>query len=271
MNLRLCYTVLLATLTLGITKAESSQQAKPFTVPYSINFQEFPEASTLVSTGGSRSLPAQKQGRIAVDPPEWGLQPIFLMNRARVIIGIDVLFSSKTSLLFTQTNTAKAALTSTGPVFFLPNEQKIKLYQKLDTLEVFKKYLQAQQKAGGYANVPPETLSKAQATLAKMMLMELGNPASKQSSIPKPVDFTLVNRALQSYAEEVYKVALSYQAENNVRTLPTIDCSKGYKAGKYSTKAPNILFHCQILLGPGQHLKVIVTSPQTGGRSEVGS
>lgn len=64
---------------------------------------------------------------------------------------------------------------------------------------------------------------------------------------------TATDRAAQAYAQNVYKVASAYLAENtNVNALPSTTCASGYTAGNYSQPAPTIsVSACTVTLTAG--------------------
>jgi len=49
---------------------------------------------------------------------------------------------------------------------------------------------------------------------------------------------TATDRAAQAYAQNVYKAALAYVAENHNNALVTGSCTSGYSAGSYSVPSP---------------------------------
>lgn len=260
MKIRFCFTLLAVTSAFGVAQAEN-KSGTSYKVPYTINMQEFPSASYLLTIIGK--FPVQKQGKIDLLVYGDGMYTVYLMNQKNESIGMDVLFHGKDSLSFTQLNTAKAAFSNTGLLGLLSSVQKINIYHNLDHLEAFQIYVQAQKKAGSYEKVSPEILGKAQQPIWQKLMDEMRKSASK------PLDVISLNRTLERYVQDVYKIATAYQSDNPNHSLPSLDCSRGYSAGQFSVIAPAFPCKCEVQAAPGGHLKIIASSTQTGKLFEV--
>ncbi|WP_279232125.1 type II secretion system protein [Thermus albus] len=76
---------------------------------------------------------------------------------------------------------------------------------------------------------------------------------------------TAVNRAAQAYAQNVYKAAFAYVAENPNHTVVTSDnCKEGYSAGSYSVPNPGtgVVTECKVEDAGDNTPKVTVKSAQ---------
>lgn len=74
---------------------------------------------------------------------------------------------------------------------------------------------------------------------------------------------TAVERAAQAYAQNVYKVAMAYVADNPNNTVVTGVCTNGYSAGSYSAPAPGtgVISGCNVTDSNNDNLpEVSVTS-----------
>lgn len=240
----------------------TSARAAPSTVSYKVNLSEFPGAAIFLILQGK--FPVAAQGTLPMNPTT-AVAPVFLLDRVGKVIGIDVIFPGKPTLNFTQANTARAALTSTGPAAFLPGDWKIKLYRSLDGRAAFKRYLSAQQLAGGYVKVKPDVLGSAQQELTQAMVLDMQHGIIKPQPSNTP-DFGMVDREVQRYNQEVAKAAYAYLAElRTPRTAPT-ECSNGYQAGPYSVPPSSLKVKCKVTqTGKKLHIETVFT--QTGQHS----
>ena len=73
---------------------------------------------------------------------------------------------------------------------------------------------------------------------------------------------TAVERAAQAYAQNVYKAAFAYVADNPNNTLVTGSCTNGYSAGSYSVPNPGtgVVQSCQVTNAGDGTPRVTVTS-----------
>jgi|GEM_PF-1808132 len=253
-------------LSAGLGQAASGGTIRQVDIKYQVALSEFPGATTLLTP--ISKIKVQAQGTLRL-PQTDGMLSVFLLDRAGKEVGVDVLFQGKTRLNFSQRDSARAALASDGVLTFYPSKWRIRLYQTLESNPAFQRYLIAQQRAGGYANVDAKVFNAAQQELANGLLEQMRAESSKATQArPNTPDRTVVDREVQRYTQEVAKVAYAYLSDTHAKGFPSNDCSRGFKAGVYAVPPSSLAVRCTVSQVNGK-LQVKTVFPQTGQRSMI--
>lgn len=79
-----------------------------------------------------------------------------------------------------------------------------------------------------------------------------------------------VDKAAHAYAQNVYKVASAYLAENTDVTTVPASCMGGYSAGSYSMNSPSIeLSTCTVSINPSTGMASVDVSYSGGSQSSI--